>query len=173
MKCTEQINMQSVIFVLSLGLLITSLSILFYFNLKIKKMRNIYNSSLLFSIASTVATAISSFFKNAEEIGSQSITIIQPAANDTVHLANDDSVTIKVLARDIANIKEIEMEVKSNSGVIFFSDKEDEIENQNYTCVEDFYLTGLTKKTRVTLCVAFKNEFKNWKKKTINFYVTP
>jgi hypothetical protein len=136
-------------------------------------MRKIYNSSYLFSKVSKIATAISSLYKNTEDKGSQSITIIKPVANDTVHLANDDSVTIKVLARDIAKIQEIEMEVKSKSGVIFFSDKEDVIEDQCYTCVEDFYLTGLTKKTRMTLCVAIKDEFKNWKKKTINFYVTP
>lgn len=136
-------------------------------------MLKIYDSSYLFHKVSTIVSAISSLYKHDVDKISQSITIIQPVANDTVHLAKDDSVTIKVLARDIANIKEIEMEVISKSGVIFFSDKEDVVENQNYTCVEDFYLTGLTKKTRLTLCVTFKNEFKNWKRKTINFYVTP
>jgi hypothetical protein len=136
-------------------------------------MQKMYNSSYFFHKVLSIAAAISTLYKNKEDKGSQSITIIQPVANDTVHLANDDSVTIKVLAHDIVNIKEIEVEVKSKSGVIFFSDKEDVIENQSYTCVEDFYLTGLTKKTRMTLCVAFKDEFKNWKKKSIYFYVTP
>jgi hypothetical protein len=78
-----------------------------------------------------------------------------------------------VIALDDVNILEMVIKVKSESGAIVFSDKEEFIENQSYTCIEDFYLPKLTKKTRMTLYVAIKDEFRNWKKNSINFYVTP
>jgi hypothetical protein len=121
---------------------------------------------------STVIIVIYYFSKDKEEIAAPAISIIQPAANDTIHLTNG-SVTIKVKVEDIANIKEMAMDVKTRSGITVFSDKEEAIDNQNYTCIENFYPTGIIKKTHMKLHVVFKNEFKNLKSKTIKFYVLP
>ena len=77
------------------------------------------------------------------------------------------------MLEDTAKIKEMEMDIKGRTGAILFFDKELAIENQNYTCIQNFYPEGITKKTRMKLCVSFINEFENWKKKTISFYVKP
>ena len=140
--------------------------------IKVKKMINLYNSSYLISKALAKVTAISLLYRNVNDKTVPSINIMHPVANDTIHLTNG-SVTIKVMLKDIANIKEMEMDIKSRSGSILFSDKEDAIENQNYTCIENFYPAGITKKTRMKLCVSFKNDFENWKTKKIIFYVIP
>jgi hypothetical protein len=119
-----------------------------------------------------MSTVLSSLYKTGADRGFPSINIIQPHANDTIHMANG-SITIKVVVEDNANIKEMMMDVKSKSGTILFSDMEDAIENQNYICIEKFHPAGITKRTRMKLCVTFKNGFDNWKTKTIRFYVLP
>ena len=119
-----------------------------------------------------MSKVLSSLYKTEADRAFPSISIIQPHANDTIHLANG-SITIKVMVEDIANIKEMMMDIKSKSGTILFSDMEDAIENQNYICIEKFHPAGITKRTQLKLCVTFKNGFENLKTKTIKFYVLP
>jgi hypothetical protein len=133
-------------------------------------MRKIYLSFNL--ILAVLVLILSSCSENEEDIAAPSIIIVQPIANDTIHLTNG-TVTIKVTAMDRVIINDMEMEVISKTGTVLFTYDNDYIDNQSYTCNENFYPTGITETTQMSLSVTFENEFKNWNTRTIIFYVKP
>jgi hypothetical protein len=135
-------------------------------------MRHRYLLPVQFILMTITALFLTSCSENEEDIAAPSISIIQPAANDTIALSNGYLI-IKVIARDKVNIDDMRMTVQDESGNIFYSYTEDDINEQSYTCTEIFYPTGINKKTRLTLCATAENEFKNWGSGTINFYVKP
>jgi hypothetical protein len=135
-------------------------------------MKHRYMFFFLINAALVMAIAAPSCSKQEDDIAAPSITILQPAENDTIKL-NGGFVTIKVFAQDHVNIKDMEMTVTNQTGAILFSYDADDLENQSYTCNEEFYPQGITKLTPMKLTVTFENEYENWQSKSINFFVKP
>lgn len=129
---------------------------------------------LILAINSTliVTTLFSSCSKNDEDIAAPLIRIIQPAANDTVQITNG-YITIKVFASDNVEIKDMEMNIKDESGTVLFNYDLDDLGDRSYTCIENFYPEHITEVTKLKLNVTFQNEYKNWESKTIDFFVKP
>jgi hypothetical protein len=110
--------------------------------------------------------------KNDEDIAAPVISIIQPAANDTVQITNG-YITIKVVASDNVDIIDMEMSIKDESGTVLFDYDLDNLEERSYTCIENFHPEHINQVTKLKLNVTFQNEYKNWESKSIDFFVKP
>jgi hypothetical protein len=157
---------------IKLGLLIIRLVFSFLNHQKMKEMKNRY--FLLFTIKALliVTTIISGCSKNEEDIAAPSVTIIQPGANDTVQITNG-YITIKVVANDHVDIKDMEMSIEDVTGKVLYNYDADDIEGQTYTCNEKFYPEHIDKVSKLKLNVTFENDYKNWATKSIEFFVKP
>lgn len=135
-------------------------------------MRNLYTSIFLIGIVIALATAISSCSENDDDSSAPSITIKRPAENDTIHLTNS-KVYIEVKAENNADIDHIVMTVITQSGALLYKYEESQIDKHSYTCIENFSPDDIERVTTVKLIVTCENEFHAWRKKEVNFYLTP
>jgi len=135
-------------------------------------MRNIYGQYFLLNTIVFLTIIVSSCTEDHDDIAAPLITFIQPVENDTVTLVNG-LLFVKVRADDKINIHDMEMEIKNQSGTVLGEYDKDDINVLSYTCFEEFNLSGLTEKTKVTLLVTFENEHKNWCRESVDFFVKP
>lgn len=135
-------------------------------------MRNLHSSILLFSFFFILITVASSCSENEDDVSAPEITITKPAENDTIHVAKS-KVYIEVKSNNSANIDHLEMTVSTQSGTPLYMYEEDHIKNHSFSCSEDFSCNDIAVVTKVKLIVTCENEFHSWRKKEVNFYLTP
>jgi hypothetical protein len=117
---------------------------------------------------------LSSCSKNQDDIAAPTITSTYPAENDTIQLVNG-YITLRFKAKDDVKIDKMSMNIISQAESFPYSISftEDTIDDQNFNCEESFPLYGITKTTPMKWVLFLQNEFHNWKKVEINFFVKP
>lgn len=186
--CSEHLNMIGVTYVLSSGLLKTTLSILFYLILKVKKMRKIYSSFFLVAAGLVMAMDISACSENEEDIAAPLITIYKDnklnvlAEGDTVALTTYSYVTSLNLYIEATNdnvpMKEMTLELKclSNPSIKdIYSPESFQLNNETYYYYpESFYLNNkITEIIRMQLNITCENYYDHTKTLYRKFYIKP
>jgi hypothetical protein len=166
--------MLSVIYVLFLDLLITSLSILFYLLLNLKKMRNLYRIFFLIATVLVMGNGLTSCSENEEDIAAPKIIINQPAENEIIGLDTNHEVNIDIEAKEEhGNLKDMIMYVSNESKYHVCDESKGNIKHPEFQFHDSFPLPGITQLTKLTLYVSFTNESGSFKEVYRVFYVQP
>jgi hypothetical protein len=110
--------------------------------------------------------------EEAEDKIKPAISIAEPALNDTISIASEDSIHIEFSASDNDELHEVKVDITDEGGTNVFSRSAD-VDAKTYSFHEHFHPAAITGISMFTLKVEASDHHSNSESKTLTFYLKP